>query len=63
MRTLWDQQVERSRAIVMNDGVEVNEVEPAPFAKAMMGMWERSLDNTQQRNLLERVLALRTGAL
>lgn len=63
MRTLWDQQVERSRAIVMKDGVEVNEVDPAPFAKAMMGMWERSLDNTQQRNLLERVLALRTGGL
>lgn len=63
MRTLWDQQVERSRAIVMNDGVEVNEVDPAPFAKAMTGMWERSLGNAQQRNLLERVLALRTGGV
>ncbi|MEM7703171.1 MAG: TRAP transporter substrate-binding protein [Pseudomonadota bacterium] len=60
MRTLWDQQVERSRTIVMGDGVEINEVDPAPFAKAMTGMWDRSLDNAQQRELLERVLALRT---
>lgn len=62
MRTLWDQQVERSRAIVIGDGVEINEVDPAPFAEAMTGMWERSLGNAQQRELLERVLALRSGA-
>jgi tripartite ATP-independent transporter DctP family solute receptor len=62
MRTLWDQQVERSRTIVTGDGVAVNEVDPAPFAEAMTGMWDRSLDNVEQRKLLERVLALRTGA-
>ena len=61
MRDLWDAQVERSRAIVTGAGVEVNEVDPAPFAEAMTGMWERSLDNAQQRDLLSRVLAMRTG--
>ncbi|MEM6584889.1 MAG: TRAP transporter substrate-binding protein [Pseudomonadota bacterium] len=62
MRSLWDKQVEKSRAIVTGDGVEVNEVDPAPFAQAMTGMWDRSLDNARQRDLLDRVLALRSGA-
>lgn len=61
MRTLWDEQVERSKAIVLGSGVEVNEVDPAPFAEAMTGMWDRSLDDARQRDMLERVLALRTG--
>ena len=63
MRDLWDAQVERSRAIVTGAGVEVNEVDPTPFAEAMTGMWERSLDNAQQRDLLSRVLAMRTGGV
>lgn len=62
MRTLWDAQVERSKAIVTASGVNVNNVDPAPFAEAMTEMWDRSLDDARQRNLLDRVLALRGGA-
>lgn len=62
MRKLWDEQVARSKAIVMADGIEVNEVDPAPFAEAMTGMWDRSLDDKTQRDLLERVLAMRSAS-
>ena len=61
MRKLWDAQVEKSKAIIMSSGVEVNEVDPAPFSKAMTGMWESSIDNARQRELVERIQSLRTG--
>ncbi|QUL38155.1 TRAP transporter substrate-binding protein [Erythrobacter sp. JK5] len=61
MRELWDRQVAKSKAIVMGSGVEVNEVDPAPFAAAMTGMWDSFIDDARQRNLVERIQALRGG--
>ena len=59
MRQLWDEQVEKSRAIILSSGVEVNEVDPAPFAEAMTSMWEASLTTDRQRALVERILSAR----
>ncbi|MGB3167599.1 MAG: TRAP transporter substrate-binding protein [Alteraurantiacibacter sp.] len=59
MRELWDTQVETSRRIVLESGVEVNEVDPAPFAERMTGMWDASLTTRRQRDLVERILAMR----
>ncbi|RIV85815.1 TRAP transporter substrate-binding protein [Aurantiacibacter zhengii] len=62
MRELWDTRVEQSRETVLASGVEVNEVDPAPFAEAMTGMWQASLTTDAQRTLVDRILAMRTGA-
>mgnify|MGYP001220601369 FL=1 len=62
MRQLWDEQVEKSRAIILSSGVEVNEVDPAPFAEAMTGMWEASLTTDRQRALVERILSARDAS-
>ena len=59
MRELWDAQVEKSMQIIMSSGVEVNEVDPAPFAEAMTGMWEANLTTPEQRALVERILSAR----
>ncbi len=59
MRELWDQQVAKSRAIIAASGVAVNEVDPAPFADAMTGMWDRFIDDARQRDMVERIQALR----
>ena len=59
MRELWDTQVEKSMQIIMSSGVEVNEVDPAPFAEAMTGMWEANLTTPEQRALVERILSAR----
>lgn len=61
MRELWDAQVEKSKAIVTGSGVEVNEVDPAPFAAAMTGMWDQFIDDSRQRDLVERIQSLREG--
>ena len=61
MRRLWDEQVARSKAIIENSGVAVNEVDPAPFAELMTGMWDQSLDSSRQRELVARIQSLRGG--
>lgn len=62
MRELWDARVAQSRETVLAAGVEVNDVDPAPFAEAMTGMWEASLTTPEQRDLVDQILALRGGA-
>ena len=59
MRRLWDAQVAKSTAIIMASGVAVNEVDPAPFAEAMTGMWEANLTTARQRALVEQILSQR----
>lgn len=59
MRRLWDAQVKKSMEIIMASGVEVNEVDLAPFAEAMTGMWEANLTTPRQRALVERILSER----
>lgn len=62
MRKLWDDQVARSMEIVLASGVEVNEVDPAPFTEAMMGMWANFIDTPREQELVDAILSLRTGA-
>ncbi len=62
MRELWDTQVEKSMEIVLGSGVEVNEVDSAPFAEAMTGMWDASLTTPQQRSLVDQIMSLRSGS-
>lgn len=61
MRNLWDQQVARSKAIILESGVAVNEVDPAAFASAMTGMWDDFIDDARQRRLVDQIQSLRTG--
>ncbi|WP_241765890.1 TRAP transporter substrate-binding protein [Erythrobacter longus] len=61
MRELWDAQVAKSMEIVLASGVEVNEVDPAPFTEKMMGMWGDFIDTPQQQDLVDRILSLRKG--
>ncbi len=63
MRQLWDAQVAKSMEIVRGSGVEVNEVDPAPFTEKMMGMWGDFVDTPQQQDLVDRILSLRKGAM
>lgn len=62
MRRLWDARVEQSREIVIGSGVEVNDVDPAPFAEAMTAMWDANITTSAQRALVDRILAMRGGA-
>lgn len=61
MRTLWDAQVERSMKVISDAGVEVNEVDPAPFTEVMTEMWRDFIDTPEQQALVDRILALREG--
>ena len=61
MRELWDAQVAKSMKIVMDSGVEVNEIDPAPFRKAMTGVWQQYVTTPQQRDLVDRILAAGGG--
>lgn len=56
MRELWDAQVAKSKAIIMNSGVEVNEIDPAPFAERMRGMWDEFLTTPRQREMALQIL-------
>ena len=58
MRQLWDAQVEKSRAAVLAGGVQVNDVDTAPFAQAMTGMWDDALVTDRQRALVDRIVAV-----
>ena len=55
MRRLWDAQVARSKAAVMASGVEVNEIDPEPFAARMRGMWSDFLTTPRQRELVRMI--------
>lgn len=61
MRTLWDAEVERSRKVVLDAGVKMNEVDPAPFAAAMTGVWDSFITTDKQRELVDKILAMRGG--
>ena len=61
MRQLWDEQVARSKAIILESGVEVNEVDPAPFQQAMTGMWDKNITTPEQRELVDAIMAMRGG--
>lgn len=61
MRTLWDAQVEKSMKVIADAGVEVNEVDPAPFTALMTDMWADFIDTPEQQALVDRIMALRGG--
>lgn len=58
MRTLWDARVTESRNRITASGVEVNEVDTAPFAKRMETVWDQFLVTPQQRDIADRIVAL-----
>lgn len=57
MRELWDAQVAKSKAIIMASGVEVNEIDPAPFASQMKSMWDEFVTTDRQRELVRQIQA------
>lgn len=57
MRQLWDAQVALSKEVVLAAGVAVNEVDPAPFASAMTGVWDAALTTSEQRELVAQIVA------
>lgn len=61
MRTLWDAQVAKSRKTILDAGVNVNEVDPAPFAEMMTGMWDSFITTNEQRALVEKIINMRSA--
>ena len=61
LRELWDAQVAASREIVMRSGVEVNEVDQAPFVEMMMGMWSQFVTTPQQQAMVDKILSLKAS--
>ncbi|WP_137681247.1 TRAP transporter substrate-binding protein [Aurantiacibacter suaedae] len=57
MRKLWDARVNAARETIIASGVEVNEVDTAPFAALMRPVWEEFAASPQQRSLVERIVA------
>ena len=55
MRELWDAQVAKSKAIITGSGVKVNEIDPAPFAQRMRGMWDEFLTTPRQREMVRQI--------
>ena len=58
MRDLWDARVESSRANIVASGVEVNDVDTAPFAQQMRPVWDQFLVTPQQQDIASRIVAL-----
>jgi TRAP-type C4-dicarboxylate transport system substrate-binding protein len=63
MRQLWDTQVAKSKKIVLDSGVAVNEVDPAAFTNLMTGMWDQFITTNKQRELVDKILSMRTGGI
>lgn len=59
MRGLWDAQVESSRKVVLDAGIKMNEVDPAPFTDAMKNVWDTFITTDKQRVLVDKILELR----
>jgi tripartite ATP-independent transporter DctP family solute receptor len=57
MRQLWDVQVAASSKVILDAGVQVNKVDPAPFRKLMTAMWNEFLTTPEQRDLVARIVA------
>ncbi len=58
MRKLWDQRVTDSRSRIIASGVEVNEVDTAPFAEKMETVWDQFLITPQQQDIAQRIVTL-----
>lgn len=55
MRDLWDATVAKAREQVLADGVEVNEIDAAPFSRLMRPVWDQFVTTPQQRALVRRI--------
>ncbi|MEM8814408.1 MAG: TRAP transporter substrate-binding protein [Pseudomonadota bacterium] len=59
MRRLWDERVDRSRAIVTSAGVEINEVDDIrAFSDLMKPVWRRFATLPEQRTLIEEIQSM-----
>lgn len=58
MRDLWDARVAQARETILSAGVEINDVDPDPFAALMRPVWNEYASSPAQRSLVERIVAL-----
>ena len=61
MRNLWDARVEEARAMILADGVEVNDVETGPFSALMRPVWDQFVTTPRQRALVNRIAEMGTA--
>lgn len=61
MRRLWDARVADARTAVLSAGVQVNEVDLAPFRERMQPVWETFVTSQEQRELVAMILAMARG--
>lgn len=60
MRTLWRERVLQAQKLVIDSGVEINEVDNiAEFSSLMKPLWERIASSNKQQELIEQILELR----
>lgn len=57
MRELWDARVIAAREAIAASGVEVNAVDPAPFAALMHPVWDEFASSSEQKSMVDRIVA------
>ncbi|SJZ66948.1 TRAP transporter substrate-binding protein [Consotaella salsifontis] len=55
MRELWDAQEEKSRKIVEESGVQINDVDKAPFQEAMAPIYDKYASTPELKALLQKI--------
>lgn len=63
MRKLWDEREAKSRETLLADGVMLNELDIAPFAKRMTDVWDAFITTPEQRAVVQQILDMREVAL
>lgn len=58
MRRLWDARVAAAREQLLNDGVKVNEVDPAPFRERMKPVWDAFVTTPDQREIVAMIQSM-----
>lgn len=61
MRDLWDARVAEARSALLAEGVEVNPVDPRPFRERMLPVWDQFVRTSEERALVEAILAMGDG--
>ena len=60
MRALWRERVLQAQKVVIDSGVQINEVDNiSEFSDLMKPLWERKASSNKQQELIEQILDLR----
>lgn len=59
MRRLWDRRVTEAMNTIALSKVQVNEMDQAPFAALMRPVWDQFVTSSEQKSVVERILAMR----